>query len=185
MLKGGKKFRECLVEVGLWIHIFLVLTCCDGQENLLCTTLNGRFPLVSAKISLCLGKAVTDAVVIQLSLILTLKQKVNTSPISLCSSKVFSKRTHSVQHGHNWSLKHFVGSPDFWGTFADTGQYCDPSSPAHTLALPVLVLLPPLCNRFVRLRTAVFKGTEWLVILSLPQVQTALLSQSHQLTQLS
>lgn len=185
MLKGGKKFRESLVEVCLWIQFFLVLTCCDGQDDLLCTALNGHFPLISANISLCLAKVDTDEVVIQLSLILTLKQKVNTSPTSLCPCKMFSKRKHPVQQGHNWSLKHFMASPDFWDIFADTMQYCGPSSPVYSPILPVLFSLPLLCNGFVSLRTALFKGTEWLVLLSLPQVQTALLSQSHWLTRLS
>lgn len=69
MLKGGKEFRESLVKVGLQIQNFLVLTCCDGQDDLLCTTHNSHFLLISTEISLCLGKADTDAVVIQLSLI--------------------------------------------------------------------------------------------------------------------
>lgn len=87
------KVQRVLVEVSLGIQIFPVLTCCDGQDDLISTTLNDHFPLISAKIISYLGKAVSDVVVIQLSLILTLKQKVYTSPTSLCPCKVLSKMT--------------------------------------------------------------------------------------------
>lgn len=154
-----------------------------GRMIKICTTLNGHFLLISAKISLCHGKADTAAIVIQLSL--TLKQTVNTSPASLCPCKVFSKRTHSVQQGHNWSLQHFMASPDFRGTFPDHSAVLWSLQSSSQPDSACVFSLPLLCNRFVSLRTALFKGTEWLVLPSLPQVQIALLSQSHWLTQLS